>query len=137
MSSITVQDITGNVQTGKLPRISDYIYKRLTGDDDSICEAAIAAAEVWVRAKITQAGQTADFTDVTVREATIKRVLYELYSHGENEEIARDKADDALVLLRAKYGPAIEGDNPAAESEQQGPPVISVQPGGTTWNGFS
>ena len=46
----------------------------------------------------------------------MKRALYELYSYAENEAVARDKAEDAMELLKAYYGNAIDSSGYASGS---------------------
>lgn len=79
--------------------IKGYNYDTLTGGDDSVAERCLAKAEIWLKAKLRTYGVEVNLDNQVIRQALIKRALYELYSYAENEEIARDKARDAIELL--------------------------------------
>lgn len=96
--------------------IRDYNFEVLTGGDDQVAERAIEKAEVWARAKIIQARGTWDENDEMLRLAIIKRALYELYSAAENEAVAQDKKEDAMELLRARFGNAVDASGYTAGS---------------------
>ena len=136
MNILLVTDIKGDPSTGKLPRMAAYMYDRLTGGVDTVCEAAIAAAELWVTSRLTAAGITVDWDVAEVREAAILRTLYELYAYGENEAIAKDKKAEALGMLRSKYGSAV--DDPTKQADAAGPaeagmPCGAAVAGRTGW----
>lgn len=136
MSTLTVTDITGDSVTGILPRMAAYMYDRLTGGDDTVCQAAIAAAELWVTSRLQAAGITVDFEVSEVREAAILRTLYELYAYGENEATAKDKKAEALGMLRSKYGSSVDDPTKAAAAEsapEAGMPCGSAVAGRTGW----
>lgn len=97
---ISVQDLKDEIK--------DYNFSVLTGGDDRVAERAIDKAEIWARAKIIQARGIWDENDEILRLAVIKRALYELYSVAENEAVAADKKEDAMELLRARYGNAVD-----------------------------
>jgi hypothetical protein len=107
-----------------------YQYQMLTQNDDSVAERAIEKAVVWIKARFAKCGKTPDFDDPTVKEATLKRALYELYSYAEQEEKAKDKKEDAEILLEGVLGScALESGNPAA-------PFVAVKVPPTDWHGF-
>lgn len=112
--------------------IKDYNYETLTGGDDTVAARCLEKAEIWLRSKLRTYGVQVDLNHPVIRLALLKRALYELYSFAENEEIARDKARDAIELLRAEFGRAIEGEGEKAK----GDPVVSVMQGQTDWKGF-
>lgn len=97
---ISVQDLKDEIR--------EYNYEVLTGGDESIAQRCIDKAEVWARAKLIQAKAVYDEDDEILRLAVIKRALYELYSQAENEAVAADKKEDAMELLRARYGNAVD-----------------------------
>ncbi len=98
-------------------------YGMLTGGDDDVGERCLEKSRVWLKARLAEAGITADEADDVVREIILKRALYELHSYAEQEGIASDKRDDALELI----GGYIDRRSGAKEP---GPavPVVSVTP---------
>ena len=105
-------------------------YRMLTQDDDSVAERAIKKAKVWIEAKFAKCGQEVDWELSYVQEALLKRALYELYAYGEQEEVAKDKKEDAEVLLEAVLGDC------GKEGGSTPPPVIVVRRGTSDWHGF-
>lgn len=88
--------------------LKDYNYEVLTGGDDTVALRSLEKAELWAKAKLIQANGMFDEEDQILRLAIIKRALYELYSAAENEAVAADKKEDAMELLRARYGSAVD-----------------------------
>lgn len=88
--------------------ISSYNWDVLTEGDESVARRSIEKAELWARAKIMQARGRWDDDDEILRLVVIKRALYELYSHAENEEVARDKKEDSMELLKAYSGNSVD-----------------------------
>lgn len=88
--------------------ISGYNWDVLTEGDDSVAQRSIEKAVVWAKAKIMQARGLWNDEDEILRLVVIKRALYELYSHAENEEVARDKKEDAMELLKAYFGNSVD-----------------------------
>lgn len=119
-------------------QIKGYNFETLTGGDDSVADECIRKAEVWVRAKLRKCGVEPDFTDEIDKESLTKRALYELYSFAENEDIAKDKKQDAYDLLRAKYGNCIDKDlsQQTGSEKKIGDPVAAVKTGTDNWMGF-
>lgn len=118
-------------------QIKEYNFEILTGGDDQIAVDCIRKAEIWIRAKLRKCGVEPDFTDEVDKEALIKRALYELYSFAENEEVARDKKEDAIDLLKAKYGNCVDKDlSQQPEKSTIADPVIAIKPGSDNWQGF-
>lgn len=112
--------------------IKDYNYETLTNGDDAVAERCITKAQVWLKTKLRTYGVDVDLDNQVIKQALIKRALYELYSYAENEEVARDKARDAIDLLRSEFGRSIDGEGEKAKGE----PVVSVVPGQDSWRGF-
>lgn len=111
--------------------IKDYNYQMLTGGDDAVAVRAVEKATLWAMAKVIATGRTFDASPIN-RAIVLKRALYELYSYGENEAVAQDKKEDALELLRAAYGSAVDaaGYSAAGGGVSQTPlPAGSVVPG--------
>ena len=119
---VTVNDLKGE--------LSPYQYQMLTQNDDSVAERAIEKAKVWIEAKFAKCGQKVDWELSYVQEALLKRALYELYAYGEQEEVAKDKKEDAEVLLEAVLG------DYGKEEGNTSPPVIAVRRGTSDWHGF-
>lgn len=94
--SITITEIKAE--------LTERNYRMLTQGDDSIAERAITKAKGWVLSRFRSYGGDPDWEDEIVREATIKRALYELYAYAENEKVAADKRQDAIDLLGGILG---------------------------------
>lgn len=88
--------------------IKEYNYRVLTGGDDAVAVRALEKATIWAKAKVIAARGSFDPASEINREIVLKRALYELYSHAENEPVAQDKKEDAMELLRAAYGDAVD-----------------------------
>lgn len=73
-------------------------------------ERALDKARIWIKAKLIQVNALYDEEDPIIAEALLKRALYELYSFAENEDVAKDKKEDAIELLRARFGSGINAD---------------------------
>jgi len=116
--------------------IKEYNYKTLTGGDDSVGERCIEKATLWVMAKVRKCGVEIDLNDDIIKQAILKRALYELYSFAENEGLAADKKEDAIELLRAYFGNCVDDQSQKVQKEEKGLPVVFVQPGRTDWKGF-
>lgn len=112
--------------------IKGYNYETLTGSDDIVAERCLAKAEIWLKAKLRTYGVEVNLDNQVIRQALIKRALYELYSYAENEEIARDKARDAIELLRSEFGRSIDGEGEKAKGE----PVVHIVSGSDNWKDF-
>jgi len=98
--AVTVADLKEDLKA--------YNYEILTGGDDSVAQRAIEKARVWAQAKVLAAGGVFKEETEVCRQIVIKRALYELYSSAENEAVARDKKEDAMELLRAVFGSAVD-----------------------------
>jgi len=109
--------------------LSHSQYRMLTQDDDSVAERAIEKAKVWIEAKFAKCGQKVGWELSYVQEALLKRALYELYAYAEQEEVAKDKKEDAEVLLEAVLGDC-------GKEEGSSLPVIVVKKAPFDWHGF-
>ena len=107
--------------------LSDRDFRILTGGDDAVAERALAKARIWAVSQFKRCGATPDFEDEIVREAVLKRALYELYSFKENEKVARDKKEDARELLEGMLGDCIGGEE---GGKGYRPVAVSVKRGG-------
>nr|WP_319520984.1 hypothetical protein [uncultured Sphaerochaeta sp.] len=103
--------------------LKDYNYRMLTGGDDDVAARALQRALIWAKAKIIATSGSFDPDTEINREIVLKRALYELYSHAENEAVASDKREDAMELLRAVYGSGVD-----SAGYQQGGGAGDAQP---------
>lgn len=115
--SVTVEDLK--------KEIKDYNLRVITDGDSTVVQRAIEKAVVWAQAKVTAASGSFDEGKEVNRLIVIKRALYELYSYAENESVAQDKREDALELLKAVYGDAID----AGDGERSPIPTGAVNSG--------
>lgn len=119
--------------------LKNYNLDNLTGGDNDVVERSLDNATVYIKAKLKNCGVEPDFTDEVVRLALKKRFLYELYSYAENEEIAKDKKDDAIEILQSYFGSCVKGDTQTTtqqENKTLSPPVVSLTKGTENWNGY-
>lgn len=98
--AVSVEDLKAEIKA--------YNYEVLTDGNDTAAKRAIDKAEIWAKAKIIQAKGEWNEEDEIIRLIIIKRALYELYSYAENEAVAQDKKEDAMELLKAYYGNAVD-----------------------------
>ena len=124
MGDITIEDLRNEFK--------DYNWEVLTGGDESLAMRALDKAETWAKAKIIQACGIYEDKDPITRLAVLKRASYELYSMAENEAVAQDKKDDAMELLRAKYGSSVDASGyPVGSSVNQNPIALGAIVNGT------
>lgn len=121
---VTIDDLAFEIKQTQLDLITDK--------SDFVAARCIEKAVNWAGARLRRCGIEVDQDDPVVRDAIIKRALYELYAYVENEEVASDKREDAVTLLRGYFGDCVDGD-----AGGSGRPVISVKPGSDNWNGYS
>lgn len=105
--------------------IKEYNYEVITGGDDAVAQRAIEKAELWAKAKIIQAKGEWDDEDGIIKLIVMKRALYELYSYAENEAVAQDKKEDAMELLKAYYGNAVDSSGYASGSSDAQKPLAT------------
>lgn len=120
MGAITVSDLKAEIKL--------YNYNVLTGGDDALALRAIHKATIWCEAKVIATGSTFDPTLPINREIVLKRALYELYSYAENEEVARDKREDALEMLKAAYGDAVDSAGYQSDTAMSPIPIVNFKP---------
>ena len=117
MVLLTVEDLRVEVR--------DYNWDVLTGGDDQVAARALDKARTWARTKLIQARAPYDEEDEALRLAIVKRALYELYSAAENEAVAEDKKEDAMELLRARFGNAVDASGYVAGNAQPQSPLAT------------
>lgn len=119
MGDITIEDLR--------KVFKDYNWEVLTEGDESLALRALDKAVTWAKAKIIQACGIYDDKDPIIRLAVLKRASYELYSMAENEAVAQDKKDDAMELLRARFGSSVDASGyPAGSSVNQNPIAVGA-----------
>jgi len=119
--SVTVDDLRSEIK--------EYNLKVLADGDSAVIQRAIEKAVIWAKAKVIAAsGFFDEETDIN-RLIVIKRALYELYSYAENEQVAQDKKEDAMELLRAAYGDAIDSSGYQGDSAKYSIPTGAVKSG--------
>jgi len=100
-------------------------YEALTQGDDTIAERALTKAKIWLLSQFKKFGQSVDFEDEIVREAWLKRALYELFSYVGKEEAAIERKEDAKALLTGILGAqVVKGEGATV--------AVKIQPGEPT-----
>jgi len=125
---------SGVITTKELKKeIGTYQYDTLTGDDDRNGKRALSKATIWVQSRFLACGKdiaTIDWNNELVKEALLKRASYELYSSREQEQIAKDKKEDALELLAGYLGTCVYKGIENNSDENITYPVAVVRRGG-------
>ena len=119
--SVTVEDLRNEIK--------DYNLEVLTEGDSTVIARAIERATIWAKAKVVAASGVFDEDTEINKLIVVKRALYELYSYGENERVAQDKKEDAMELLRAVYGDAVDSAGYQGDGEKSSIATGSILPG--------
>jgi len=105
--------------------IPGYLVSRVESDQPSAFEDAARKASLWMRAREADSGLTdvdlAKADSQVLREATIERAKYELYSMIETEDVAADKKENSMQLADAvldKYDDEPDNPQPAASATE-------------------
>ncbi len=119
--SVTVEDLRNEIK--------EYNLEVLTDGDSTVIQRAIERAVIWAKAKVIAASGLFDEDAEVNKLIVVKRALYELYSYGENERVAQDKKEDAMELLRAVYGDAVDSAGYQGGGEKTPVATGSIRPG--------
>lgn len=119
--SVTVDDLK--------KEIKEYNLEVLTEGDSTVIQRAIERATIWAKAKVVAASGLFDEDTEINKLIVVKRTLYELYSYGENERVAQDKKEDAMELLRAVYGDAVDSAGYQSDGDKTPIATGSIRPG--------
>lgn len=88
--------------------VKGYSWDVLTDGIPEVADRSLDKARVWLKAKMIAAKGEYNEEDEIQRQILIKRAMYELYSHAEQEAVAEDKKEDAMELLKAYLGSAVD-----------------------------
>lgn len=119
--SVTVDDLKNEIKS--------YNLEVLTEGDSTVIQRAIERAVIWAKAKVIAASGHFDEDTEINKLIVVKRALYELYSYGENEKVAQDKKEDAMELLRAVYGDAVDSAGYQSDGDKTPIATGSIRPG--------
>lgn len=86
-------------------------YDTLTLGEDVVAVRSLIKAKTWVKGMIQSTGNEYDEENEIVREAVLKRALYELFSFVGKESRAREKAEDCELLIESAFGPILKKDD--------------------------
>ncbi|MBR5965356.1 MAG: hypothetical protein IK015_04510 [Treponema sp.] len=105
-AQITADDLRGALEAEDLKReLPEQDWETLTVGDDKVGVRCLLKAKVFVKAMVQSTGHKYDEANEICREAVLKRGLYELFSFVGQEERARDKEEDAELLIESAFGP--------------------------------
>lgn len=134
---IEVADLIADVGEFQYQNITKEIYDE---SEYLIGNRCIEKAKVWIESRYLFCKQTItdiDWdNDTAIKEAHLKRALYELWSYGEFEDVATDKRADAMEILAGILGSCVYG-SVQPESKGVKPVAASVVVRENTINGFS
>ena len=134
---IAVADLIADVGEFQYQAITKEIYEE---SEYPIGNRCIEKAKVWIKSRYLfckQATDTIDWdNDTAIKEAHLKRALYELWSYGEFESVAADKRIDAIEILAGALGSCVYG-SVQPESKGVKPVAAVVTQRENTINGFS
>lgn len=94
--------------------LTEQDYDTLTLGEDVVAVRSLVKAKMWVKGMIASAGGEYDEENGIVREAVLKRALYELFSFVGQESRAREKAEDCELLIESSFGPIIKKNDASA-----------------------
>ncbi len=95
-------------------------YDTLTLGEDVVAVRSLIKAKTWVKGMIQSTGNEYDEENEIVREAVLKRALYELFSFVGKESRAREKAEDCELLIESAFGPILKKDDTNANGSAVG-----------------
>jgi len=106
---ITVTDLITDVGEFQYQAITKEVYE---GSEYPVGNRCIEKAKVWIESRYLFCKQDIvdiDWDSLAVKEAHLKRALYELWSFGEMEDVAADKKIDAMEILAGLLGSCVYG----------------------------
>lgn len=95
-------------------------YDTLTLGEDVVAVRSLIKAKTWVKGMIQSTGNEYDEENEIVREAVLKRALYELFSFVGKESRAREKAEDCELLVESAFGPILKKDDTGTDGPAVG-----------------
>lgn len=95
-------------------------YDTLTLGEDVVAVRSLIKAKTWVKGMIQSTGKEYSEENDIVREAVLKRALYELFSFVGQESRAREKAEDCELLIESTFGPILKKDDTNASGPAVG-----------------
>lgn len=80
-------------------------YDTLTLGEDIVATRCLIKAKVAIKGMVTSTGHVYDEADEVCRMAALKWALYELFAFAGQEGRAREKQEDAQLLIETNFGP--------------------------------
>lgn len=112
---LTVEDLKA-----ELP---EQDYDTLTLGEEVVAIRCLIKAKTWVKGMIVSTGNEYTEDNEIVKEAVLKRALYELFAFAGQESRAKEKAEDCELLIESVYGPILKKD----DTTSSGPAVGSMK----------
>ena len=89
-------------------------YETLTLGEDTVAVRCLLKAKVAIKGMVASTGHTYDEADEVCRMATLKWALYELFAFAGQENRAREKQEDAQLLIETNFGAILKKDDEAS-----------------------
>lgn len=99
-NQITVEDLK--------EELPDQDYDTLTLGEDTVAVRCLLKSKVAVKGMVASTGHVYDEADEVCRMATLKWALYELFAFAGQENRAREKQEDAQLLVETNFGPILK-----------------------------
>lgn len=99
-NEITVEDLQ--------KEITEQDYETLTLGEEQVAVRALLKAKVAIKTMILSTGHKYDEANEVCRMAVLKYALYELFAFVGEENRARTKYDDCMLIIETAYGPVIK-----------------------------
>ncbi|MEM1542872.1 MAG: hypothetical protein QXV82_09615 [Ignisphaera sp.] len=132
---MSLENLLGNLLPELRKELKDYTFETIASGDEEVLVRALSKAYIWLKAKLKPCEIISiNLEDEVIKQALIKRALYEIYSYAENEEVARDKAEDALEILKGYFGECV--DTGKEKDVITRVPIVSYIGGSSSWKGF-
>ncbi len=87
--------------------LDPQLYLSLTSENSDVVVRAITSAGIWLYGILKRCNVVEVIEEEVLKEALIKRSIYELFSRAETELSAEDKKQEAEALLFSLFGDCV------------------------------
>ena len=122
MGNNTEEQITVEDLKAELP---EQDYETLTLGEDTVAVRCLLKAKTAVKSMILSTGHQYDEVNEVCRLCVLKYGLYELYSFVGQENRAREKYDDCMLLIESAFGAIAK----KTDASTNGPAVGAMKTG--------
>ncbi len=109
------------------------VWRAIVGYEEELGNRFLEKARIWLIARVAPCQATIDENDPAIRQIIINRALYEMYAYVDKEELALNRKEDAMELLRSVFGPCVDGGTDTSAKV----PIGKSYQGRLSWEGFA